>query len=220
MLLGFLLPPPVACLSPVYGESVQVWRDLQSKERSKKARSRGPTSAAAAAAEEEKIQADQQFQDQVARARRMAEKGEQHPLYTAGQHVGQGEVEGVDVEEQLEGGGKRRPQQAAAAPAAEKQPTEEEIDATMRKMLKQRQARIAAEVAERDSNGSGRPPADDRWPIPTHMLEGGGAPGAGMSGSTDGVGMGMAGMMSNPALLQGGPPGFGGAATEQMRSRL
>jgi hypothetical protein len=196
----------------IHGESKEVWRNFQRALRQKAAKDAGQTIDPAAEAQ---ARQDADFDDQVQRSKRMAKQGLQHPLFTAGQHAGRGEpdLDADDLEQQLEPAPKKPPaDNDAAAPAASSEPTEEEIDATMKAIMKKRQRNIAAEVALRQTGSGAAGPVDDRWPIPPHVLD--------PSGIGMGMGMGADAGVGGPGM--GMMSGFGGMGmgAMTMRSRL
>lgn len=217
----------------LYGEAREVLRGVirafNSKRQQQPSGSRS-TQSAAASAESEKL--DQFFEDQVARSARMARKGEQHPLFTAGQMLGRGDA---DTEEEIENEGsaaatKKQPDAArsTAAPAAAAasnsvspsadsaepaEASEEEIAHHLKAMLRARNIAAAKELADRKAgrlpaDGSAAAGAEDRWPIPPHILDpdGTGGMNLGLSGG-GGLGGGLGGGFG------GGPQGSFGSGS-------
>ena len=213
----------------VYGESREVLRGVIRNFNSKRQQLSGTPSDRCGSAPTRSIQSaeserlDEFFEDQVARSARMARKGQQHPLFTAGQMLGRGDAdedqeEGSDNEMSAQ---KRSQQPARSAlvpaskpisstePAEPSEPSEEEIAHHLKAMLRARNIAAAKELADRKAgaqptDGSAAAAAEDRWPIPPHILDPDGT--GGMN-----LGMGLGGGGLGGGI--GGPPGSFGAGS-------
>ena len=203
----------------VYEESKDVWRGLQRTLRAKAARAKGLP--APTAADEAAERAEQAFQDQIRRSARMAAQGMQHPLFTAGQMVGAGDVDveeheheqphtqtrthdllhprkhlhkGVAIGETQHAPAPRTPAQGEHGEASAEQPvTNEQVEQTLRIMMQNRARAAAEELAARKAAGAAAPPvsAEDRWPVPPHVLDPTGQAGMPSMPMPGAMGMGM-----------------------------
>lgn len=182
----------------VYGESQEVWRQLK-RTRMEKTLGR-PLDAEASATEAREAL----YQDHLRRSKR-AERDRQKQMQEedifADDELGTAEAPRAPT---------RTAQAPGAAAPAETEPTEEQIESTMRTMMRQRSRQAAVEVASRKA-GVAATTAEDRWPFPPHVLDP--SAGGGM------MSMGMGGSMGGMGGMDGGMGGMGGGMPP-LRSRM
>jgi hypothetical protein len=166
----------------IHAESKEMWREILRRQRAKAAAAAGVAQTVASLAE---ARAEEQFQDAIAKSRRMAAHGQTHPLYRAGQMLGSGEFD-VDEEEAEEVTARKKnaatsaTDESRSSPAAARsfpaQParsgnesedapslssapevSDEDVQLTIRAMMARRARAAAAEVQARKDAGSPTP---------------------------------------------------------------
>jgi hypothetical protein len=98
----------------VYAEAKEIWREFL---RGRRARAREKQGAKPPTVEqEENARLHEAFEDQVARSKRLARQGVQHPLFRAGQMLGAGEPDEEGEEEEQDQRQQAKPQQSVLPP--------------------------------------------------------------------------------------------------------